>query len=330
MADDKSDMARQALDAMGLRHPNPATNSPQLPEPHSEFPIPRSWSQAWPIILWGMLAFSFVLVFAESLLALIENPMLRAGMAGVSLIGVTAMLIYRQTLLAKFRNPTAAQIILTISTVLLVIALSPFVEERRWPFLALFASQDNTEAQKATLIEWLRGAQAERDLARQALDAAKALQPPPADITQLIDRLRAQLNSKTQELENAKRELETFRHPPSSGMPTWLELEFSGAGELKEKGSSNLRWVYWNEKGSSAIADPLNLYTYRNPLSTTSETVRRVIIFLSFDAAIDTGRFSITSEKPIIWDHWCKDNKICYVWFDGRPENLSVTIRVGR
>jgi hypothetical protein len=111
---------------------------PSEPAPHSEFPIPRSWGEAWPIILWGMLAFSFVLVFADSMAAIIEKPLLRAGVAAVALLGVTAMLIYRDRLQAKFRDPSGSLIVGAICTVLLVLALSPFVEQPHWPFSAWF------------------------------------------------------------------------------------------------------------------------------------------------------------------------------------------------
>ena len=52
-----------------------------------------------------MLAFSLVLIFAESLAELIMSPALRAASAVIALMGVTALIIYRQSLLAKFRNP---------------------------------------------------------------------------------------------------------------------------------------------------------------------------------------------------------------------------------
>jgi hypothetical protein len=215
MSDDKDKAAerrypglhslRRALEGAPDDLPGTPVSQPTTPEPHSEFPLPTTWGDAWPIILWGMLAFSFVLVFAESLLAIIENPMLRAGVAGVSLIGVTAMLIYRQALLAKFRNPTAAQIILIITTVLLVIALSPFVEEKRWPFATWFATQNqDAEIQKTTLTEWLRQAQQERD---QAVVERKSAQASWAADLKKMRVIQSQLTDAQRESDQAQQQL---------------------------------------------------------------------------------------------------------------------------
>jgi hypothetical protein len=149
---------------------------PPPSEPHSDFPLPGNWAQAWPIILWGILALALVFVFAESLGEIVVRPVYRAGSAAVALISVTAMIIYRRQLLEKFRDPSPSLIVAGISIVLLVLALSPFVEEKRWPFSAWFESDVATEAQKSTLIEWLQQAQGERDRTTAQRNVASARQ----------------------------------------------------------------------------------------------------------------------------------------------------------
>src|ERR1700730_10252555 len=75
-------------------------------EPHGECPLPGNWGQAWPIILWGMLALAFCFVIADSLAALVSDPLTRAGAAFVALLGLTAMVIYRHWMLERFHNPS--------------------------------------------------------------------------------------------------------------------------------------------------------------------------------------------------------------------------------
>jgi hypothetical protein len=133
--------------------------------------------------------------FAESLGQIIVNPAYRAGTAAVALIGVTAIVIYRERLLEKFKDPSGGLIVGVISIGLLVLALSPFVEEKRWPFSAWFAAPrseelENLRSQLTTLAQ-------ERDQARQQFATAQARiqtleartntsrpQPPPAPYDQ--------------------------------------------------------------------------------------------------------------------------------------------------
>jgi hypothetical protein len=65
----------------------------------------------------------------------------------------------------------------TLMAFLAFLSLSPYVEERRWPFASWFnyTIGAGATAQKATLTEWLQKAQQERDAARQQLVTLKGV-----------------------------------------------------------------------------------------------------------------------------------------------------------
>jgi hypothetical protein len=201
-------MAEERGKESALRRPIKADSVPHAnsePPPHSDFPLPRGWADAWPIMLWGMLALGFALVVTDSLMELIANPLARAATAFAALLGLAALLIYRGALLEKLRNPSSGLIAGVVCTLLRVLATSPFVEEKRWPFDAWFQGNSRVDTtQISTLIDWLQKAQQERDQAKQERDAARqqlaAIQPTPtaptpkpqtnlkpADITILTD-----------------------------------------------------------------------------------------------------------------------------------------------
>jgi hypothetical protein len=175
--------------------------------PHSEFPVPRNWQEAWPVILWGMLALAFAFVIADSLAALISDPLMRAGGGVVALLGLTAMLIYRDWLWGKFRNPSGGLIAGVLCILLFVLATSPFVEQKRWPFSVWFASTPtDAEPQMAALVEWLTLAQRERD---QAILERNSAQRGWADEIKTRERIQSQLTSAQQELDQTATELLT-------------------------------------------------------------------------------------------------------------------------
>jgi hypothetical protein len=206
-----------------------AEGPPTEQTPHSEFPIPRSWGAAWPLILWGMLAFSLVLVFAESMAALIESPALRAGTSVVALLGVTAMLIYRERLLLKLRNPSPWLIAAIACTTLWVLSASPFIEQKRWPFSVWFPNPiTDAEPQKATLIDWLKQAQQERD---QTTVERNSAQKSWADDLKKMQAIQSQLTGAQQERDMAQAELAKARKAgeDANNKATTLQKELDDA-----------------------------------------------------------------------------------------------------
>jgi hypothetical protein len=188
----------------------------------------------------------------------------------------------------------------------------------------------------------------------------------PDDVLKLIASLRTQLDSatdalgaKNREFEIVKHDLEMARHPaPRSGPLSTASLSLTmGKGTPREIAADNVRWIAWDARtrGSelrwSTPSSTLGIYSL-NPQTypdlspfTDGEytfikngTSYRIfdlgsmsIIFMTFDKPVDTTSFQLSSESTLPkWKYWCKDNSVCAVWFDERPDNLSFTVRVGR
>jgi hypothetical protein len=112
----------------------------------SEGPIPNSWKEAIPTVIWVVLVLAFGFVFAEAVGALFENPWLRAAFALVAMVGLVAMLIYRTWLVEQFKNLSGVAVLAAILVFLLVLALSPYVEQQRWPFASSFETRPASAA----------------------------------------------------------------------------------------------------------------------------------------------------------------------------------------
>jgi hypothetical protein len=188
----------------------------------------------------------------------------------------------------------------------------------------------------------------------------------PEDILKLIASLRVQLNSATdtvesqrRELDVARRDLEIARHPvPRSGpLSTASRSLAMGKGQPREIAADNVRWITWDARARGSelrwTAPTQQLYSlsltqasypdlsvFKNgEYSFIKEgTTYRIfdigymsIVFLTFDKPVDTGSFQLSSESTLPkWKYWCKDNSVCALWFDERPDNLSFTVRIGR
>jgi hypothetical protein len=198
---------------------------------------------------------------------------------------------------------------------------------------------------------------------------SQGLAETPTDVLQLVKSLRTQLDSatdalsaKNREFEIVKRDLEMARHPPArSGPLSTASLSLAmGKGAPREIAADNVRWIAWDARarGSelrwsapSSTSSPLGIYSLNQPtypdlsLFTDGEyaftkngTSYRIfdvgamsIVFMTFDKPVDTTSFQLSSESTLPkWKYWCKDNSVCAVWFDERPDNLSFTVRVGR
>jgi len=99
----------------------------------SEGPIPNSWKEAIPVVIWVVLVLAFGFLFADSVGQLFKDPLWRAVFALAAMVGFLAMLIYRKWLLARFQPLSGGSVLAAIIVVLLAIALSPYVEQQRLP-----------------------------------------------------------------------------------------------------------------------------------------------------------------------------------------------------
>jgi hypothetical protein len=98
--------------------------------------LPKTWQEALPQIIWGVLILGFGLEFCVSVL---DGNYGRALLAAVGLGGMTALLIHGEQLKKQLLDVNPNLIFVSISLFLLVIILSPFIEEKRWPLSAWFA-----------------------------------------------------------------------------------------------------------------------------------------------------------------------------------------------
>jgi hypothetical protein len=143
----------------------------------SEGPIPNSWKEAIPVVIWVVLVLAFGFLFAESLGELFKDPLWRAGFALTAMVGFLAMLIYRKWLNQRFRNLSGGSILAAIITVLSIMALSPFIAEKRFPFSTFFhdpATREQIEAATAPIRAERDSAVRERDAARQQIVSMSA------------------------------------------------------------------------------------------------------------------------------------------------------------
>jgi hypothetical protein len=136
---DDRDSVRATLERAYEEHVEKSHNDTSavepLPQPTSiEHFIPRSWGEAWPLLIWGFLALAFAFVFAESIGELFKDPALRAGMAFASMVGLAALVIYRSWLIARFTNASGTSLVFAIGTAILVLASAPYVEQGQWPY----------------------------------------------------------------------------------------------------------------------------------------------------------------------------------------------------
>ena len=100
----------------------------------AEEPIPSGWNQAIPSLIWGALVLAFAFLFVDSLGQLFADPIRRGGFAFTAMLGLVAVTIYRKWLWTKFQSLSGGSVLAAILVFIVVIALSPFVEQRRWPF----------------------------------------------------------------------------------------------------------------------------------------------------------------------------------------------------
>jgi hypothetical protein len=113
------------------RPPQPPSSPPPEPPMHGpDGPLPRTWREAVPYVVWVVLVLGFGL---EIVSAFVHGQWAHFGVAAVGLVVLmTAALHWKQALSwGKRLSPNAAVGILAL--VLLSMALSPFIEERRWP-----------------------------------------------------------------------------------------------------------------------------------------------------------------------------------------------------
>jgi hypothetical protein len=201
----------------------------------SEPGLPRSWREAIPYIVWVVLILGFGLEFTTSI---VHAAWLSAFISFCAMAGLTTVTLHWPQLRSWAAGISPNWLVGSFALLLVIIALLPFVEQKRWPFSAWFVGRgaDVKQEQRATLIEWLQQAQRERDQAigernqaRQQLVRPSPTQERPAILDQTA---RMSLNDKgrlSDALFEIERELEQGRN-----------LQVRAQRKLDPRGGANL------------------------------------------------------------------------------------------
>jgi hypothetical protein len=89
---------------------------------------PKTWKQAVPLIVWGILIFA---AGFEGIVTLVHAEWLSSLASFVLMIGLTAVLLHWKTWLATI-NPN--WLVGAVIVALIIITFSPLIEQQRWPF----------------------------------------------------------------------------------------------------------------------------------------------------------------------------------------------------
>jgi hypothetical protein len=146
-----------------------------------EGPLPRTWREAVPYLVWVVLILGFGL---ECVAHLLKFEWLQALLAFIGMVGLAAMMLHWTQIRGKFND--TRWLVAAAMLLLLALILSPFVEEERWPLSGWFpvvpSGAEITKAvQKAVepLKADLASVKKERDAAQaRALELEKAALAP--------------------------------------------------------------------------------------------------------------------------------------------------------
>lgn len=138
----------------------------------ADFELPRTWREAVPYVVWGVIILGFGLEFTTDI---VRAEWLRAVISGCAMVGIAAMTLHWPQLRSWAMTISPNWIVGAFACLLLAIVFSPFIEEGRWPFANWFALVNKAakEAQKETLVE----APSQRDAAGREFDSAQNLSP---------------------------------------------------------------------------------------------------------------------------------------------------------
>jgi hypothetical protein len=95
--------------------------------------VPKTWRDAIPYIVWGVLILGFGL---ELVTALVHFQWLSAVISGSGMAGLAAMALHWNQLKPWASGISPNWVVGAFALLLLVSSLIPYIEEGRWPFIA--------------------------------------------------------------------------------------------------------------------------------------------------------------------------------------------------
>lgn len=191
----------------------------------SDGPHPRNWDDFLPWATWGGLDFSCLLVVIEKA---VEGEWRTAFIALVLTIVIAAVALYSKIWLDR-THPSLAY--LSAFAILMVILLSPFVEEKRWPFSVWFPSSPSADEIAKAIVQKLPALSDVRLKAASpsAASLPEASTPIGANLTKTECRVNPALTKK----------YTTYEKEQLSALINQVSTELSGARESAD----NLRGI---------------------------------------------------------------------------------------
>ena len=169
-------------------------DEPQSPSSPEGGPLPKTWQEAVPYVVWGVLVLGFGL---ELVSAFVRGEWLHFIVSLLGLGGLMATALHWKEITAWAKKLNPNWVVATLSLVLAGLILSPFIEQQRWPFINQMGTAPPTIIHEAATPEEiakaaapiqskLDAAIAERDTARRDsatsklnLEVARVQHPQP-------------------------------------------------------------------------------------------------------------------------------------------------------
>jgi hypothetical protein len=254
-----------------------------------EGPLPRNWAEAIPFVTWGFIALGFAL---ESVNALTHAEWLRSAISFAGLLVVMVAMIHWRQARGWISRTHPNLGFLGAALLLMVITLTPFIEQRRWPFaiqLAALLTHSNNNEKIVSLTTKLSLADKE----------AKALQ-------QKLDNAERDLGSARAELDKTKKELEYAKAntaPDAISMFTHRQLLLSPTlPTLGTNEPSPISWVrlYYNSASNSLATmskdDNIAEITIQQEKGSISNALLKVF-YVSVRFRDEIGPFTVSMQK---------------------------------
>lgn len=293
--------------------------------------IPETAKEAIAYIVWGVLVLGFGL---ETVTAFVHTQWLPFAISVAGLVLMTGAALYSRKVAKWASGLSPGWAVGALMLLLLVAALTPYAEGRRWPLAWLAPGSSPTAEQIA--------------VALSPLIKSELTKEPPQDVLALIASLRSQLESErgilqaTQgQLAATKDALDEARKPPLNpeAIPTWLNLSFNDKGEPSETGSTNVHWAWWNPQEVVACPAPTSLpLSALYPITGTTQsadnrvcTADSTLIFLSFDKPVKYDHpFMRTPTDLPKWEASEQTPKGVIIYIHGQITNTSIEIEVAK
>jgi hypothetical protein len=188
----------------------------------SDGPIPKNWREALPFLVWGVLIFACGF---EGIASLLHGEWLQAALGLGGMFGLTAMLIHWTRIRDNFAD--VRWLMAAIMVALVVSALSPYVEQHRWPFSTVFHDAPPADAVAKAVEEQT---QSIRFQLNGAIQIQGQLKDENDHLRQKLIEIQGQLDAAQKQIAELRKQRPAPPPPPSGGPITWNSRLILGMG----------------------------------------------------------------------------------------------------